>query len=66
MTKSFVLTAVYTTLDGEENFPTVVETSAHWEVGPEEVTSLIAQFTAHVHEKSGVGAIEFTYSEITA
>ena len=66
MNKSFVLTAVYTTLDGEENFPTVIETSAHWEVESADVSKCITEFTAHVHEKSGVGAIEFTYSEITA
>lgn len=63
MTKSFVLTAVYVSLDGEV---TVIETSAHWEVEPADVPKYIAGFTAHVHEKSGVGAIEFTYSEITA
>ena len=63
MSKSFVITAVYTTVDGET---TAVETSAHWEVEPADVPDLIAGFTAHVHEKSGVGAVTFTYSEITA
>lgn len=63
MTKSFVLTAVYTSIDGET---TVIETSAHWEVESVDVPKYVTGFTAHVHEKSGVGAIEFTYREITA
>jgi len=66
MNKSFVITAVYTTLDGEENFPTVIETAAFWEVEPANVQKYIVGFTAHVHEKSGVGEVTFTYSEITA
>lgn len=63
MSKSFVITAVYTTVDDES---TAVETSAYWEVEPADVPKYIAQFTALVHEKSGVGDIAFTYSEIQA
>ena len=63
MSKSFVITAVYASIADET---TVIETSAHWEVEPADVPKCIAGFAAHVHEKSGVGEVEFIYREITA